>query len=87
MRTSIDVHSLALCPRRSPRRLYSHSEAAGAYLQSSCQGDERVPGESCEAYGEVVIYDVSVEHNGAGLAASLVRGRADTLLAFLGGAC
>ncbi|WP_434419597.1 polysaccharide lyase family 7 protein [Nannocystis pusilla] len=49
--------------------VYSHPQAfsgayfkAGAYVQSSCQGDKQVPGESCEAYGEVVIYDVSVEH-------------------------
>lgn len=49
--------------------IYSHPQAfsgayfkAGAYVQSSCQGDKQVPDESCEAYGEVVIYDVSVEH-------------------------
>jgi hypothetical protein len=49
--------------------IYSHPQAfsgayfkAGAYVQSSCQGDKQVEGESCEAYGEVVIYDVSVEH-------------------------
>ncbi|PCC71965.1 Alginate lyase [Nannocystis exedens] len=49
--------------------IYSHPQAfsgayfkAGAYVQSSCQGEKEVPGESCDAYGEVVIYDVSVEH-------------------------
>lgn len=35
---------------------------AGAYVQSSCQGDKKVAGESCSAYGEAVIYDVSVQH-------------------------
>lgn len=35
---------------------------AGAYTQSSCQGDKQVPGESCSAYGEAVIYNVTVTH-------------------------
>lgn len=35
---------------------------AGAYVQSSCKGDKKVEGESCEAYGEVEIFDVSVKH-------------------------
>jgi hypothetical protein len=35
---------------------------AGAYVQSSCQGDKKVAGESCSAYGEAVIYDVAVQH-------------------------
>jgi hypothetical protein len=35
---------------------------AGAYVQSSCQGTKKVSGESCSAYGEVVIYDVWVQH-------------------------
>jgi hypothetical protein len=35
---------------------------AGAYVQSSCQGDKKVTGESCDAYGEVEIYDVEVTH-------------------------
>jgi hypothetical protein len=35
---------------------------AGAYVQSSCQGDKKVAGESCDAYGEVEIYDVKVTH-------------------------
>jgi hypothetical protein len=49
--------------------IYSHPQAfagayfkAGAYVQSSCQGEKQVPDESCDAYGEVVIYDLSVEH-------------------------
>lgn len=36
---------------------------AGAYTQSSCQGDKKVAGESCDAYGEVEIFDVQVTHN------------------------
>lgn len=36
---------------------------AGAYTQSSCQGAKKVPGESCDAYGEVEIFDVQVTHN------------------------
>ncbi|MCS3801230.1 polysaccharide lyase family 7 protein [Niastella sp. OAS944] len=35
---------------------------AGTYVQSSCQGKKKVPGELCDAYGEVVIYKVSVTH-------------------------
>ena len=35
---------------------------AGAYVQSSCQGRKKVAGESCDAYGEVVIYKVTVTH-------------------------
>ncbi|RQO70008.1 polysaccharide lyase family 7 protein [Pedobacter sp. KBW06] len=35
---------------------------AGAYVQSSCQGKRKVKGESCEAYGEVEIYKVSLNH-------------------------
>lgn len=35
---------------------------AGAYVQSSCKGKKMVEGESCEAYGEVEIYDVWVKH-------------------------
>lgn len=35
---------------------------AGAYVQSNCQGKKKVDGESCDAYGEVVIYKVSVTH-------------------------
>ncbi len=35
---------------------------AGAYTQSSCQGDKRVPNESCDAYGEVEIFDLQVTH-------------------------
>ena len=34
---------------------------AGAYVQSSCQGDKKVTGESCSAYGEVVIHDLKVQ--------------------------
>ena len=34
----------------------------GAYTQSSCQGDKKVAGESCDAYGEVEIFDVQVTH-------------------------
>lgn len=48
---------------------YTYSKAfsgayfkAGAYVQSSCQGTKKVSGEACSAYGEVVIYDVSVSH-------------------------
>lgn len=36
---------------------------AGAYVQSSCQGKRKVTGESCDAYGEVEIYQVSLQHN------------------------
>ncbi len=35
---------------------------AGAYTQSACQGDKKVPDESCDAYGEVEIFDVKVTH-------------------------
>jgi hypothetical protein len=35
---------------------------AGAYVQSNCQGRKKVTGESCDAYGEVVIYKVTVTH-------------------------
>ena len=48
--------------------IYTHNQSysgayfkAGAYTQSSCTG---TPGssESCSAYGEVVIYNVTVTH-------------------------
>lgn len=35
---------------------------AGAYVQSSCKGNKKVEGESCNAYGEVEIYNVWVKH-------------------------
>jgi hypothetical protein len=35
---------------------------AGAYVQSNCQGRKKVAGETCDAYGEVVIYKVAVTH-------------------------
>ena len=35
---------------------------AGAYVQSNCQGRKKVAGESCDAYGEVVIYKLRVTH-------------------------
>ncbi|ATB28376.1 polysaccharide lyase family 7 protein [Melittangium boletus] len=35
---------------------------AGAYVQSSCTGEKKVPNESCAAYGENVIYDLKVTH-------------------------
>jgi hypothetical protein len=35
---------------------------AGAYVQSNCQGRKKVTGESCDAYGEVVIYKLRVTH-------------------------
>jgi hypothetical protein len=35
---------------------------AGAYVQSSCKGSNKVSGESCDAYGEVVIYNVTISH-------------------------
>ncbi|WP_154647883.1 polysaccharide lyase family 7 protein [Pedobacter arcticus] len=35
---------------------------AGAYVQSSCQGNKKVTGESCDAYGEVEIYKLWVKH-------------------------
>lgn len=35
----------------------------GAYVQSACGGSNDVDGESCSAYGEVEIFDVSVSHN------------------------
>lgn len=36
---------------------------AGSYIQSSCTGAKKVPGESCDAYGEVELFDVQVTHN------------------------
>ncbi len=36
---------------------------AGAYVQSSCKGSKQVAGELCSAYGEVVIFKVTVTHN------------------------
>ena len=51
--------------------IYTHEQAfsgayfkAGAYVQSSCQGDKQVPDEACEAHGEVVIHDLEVTHEG-----------------------
>jgi len=35
---------------------------AGAYTQSACSGRKDVSGESCSAYGQVVIYDLWVTH-------------------------
>nr|WP_199159181.1 polysaccharide lyase family 7 protein [Pedobacter sp. ASV2] len=35
---------------------------AGAYVQSSCKGKKKTEGESCDAYGEVEIYNVWVKH-------------------------
>jgi hypothetical protein len=35
---------------------------AGAYVQSSCKGSKEVADESCDAYGEVIIYNVTVTH-------------------------
>lgn len=35
---------------------------AGAYVQSSCKGDKKVEGESCNAYGEVEIFNTWVKH-------------------------
>jgi hypothetical protein len=35
---------------------------AGAYVQSSCKGSKQVTGESCDAYGEMIIYNVTVTH-------------------------
>ena len=68
--------------------VYSHPQAfAGAHVQSSCQGDKQVPDESCEAHGEVVVYDVSVEHTGVDLTAALMHERADARVAFPGRAC
>lgn len=51
--------------------MYTHNQSysgayfkAGAYTQSSCQpGKNPGPTESCSAYGEVVIYGLSVTHN------------------------
>ena len=49
--------------------IYTHDQAfsgayfkAGAYVQSSCQGEKQVDGEECDAYGEVEIYTVTVSH-------------------------
>ncbi len=49
--------------------VYTHEQAfsgayfkAGAYVQSSCQGDKQVPDEACDAYGEVTIFDLLVTH-------------------------
>jgi hypothetical protein len=51
--------------------VYTHEQAfsgayfkAGAYVQSSCQGEKKVADESCDAYGEVVIHDLGVTHEG-----------------------
>lgn len=35
---------------------------AGVYVQSSCQGKRKVPGEDCDAYGELEIYKVWTKH-------------------------
>ncbi|MBO9198714.1 MULTISPECIES: polysaccharide lyase family 7 protein [Niastella] len=35
---------------------------AGAYVQSNCEGRKKVAGESCDSFGEVVIYKVTVTH-------------------------
>jgi hypothetical protein len=35
---------------------------AGAYLQSSCQGNKKTEGELCSAYGETEIYEVWSKH-------------------------
>jgi hypothetical protein len=35
---------------------------AGAYVHSACRGPKKVDGESCTAHGEIVIYDLKVEH-------------------------
>jgi Alginate lyase/Fibronectin type III domain len=35
---------------------------AGAYVQSSCKGSKQVPGELCTAYGEVLIFSLTVTH-------------------------
>ncbi|MDQ0641281.1 hypothetical protein QF042_004846 [Pedobacter sp. W3I1] len=35
---------------------------AGAYVQSSCKGNKKVEGESCDAYGEVEIFNLQVKH-------------------------
>ena len=35
---------------------------AGAYVQSSCKGSKQVIGELCNAYGEVIIYNITVKH-------------------------
>jgi Alginate lyase len=36
---------------------------AGVYTQSSCKGVKKVPGESCDALGEVIIYKLTVTHS------------------------
>ncbi|EOR94889.1 polyguluronate lyase precursor [Arcticibacter svalbardensis MN12-7] len=50
--------------------VYSHNAIfsnayfkAGAYVQSSCKGTRKVIDESCDAYGEVEIYKLRVEHD------------------------
>lgn len=34
----------------------------GAYVQSACDGDKEVSGESCSSYGEVEIFDILLDH-------------------------
>lgn len=36
---------------------------AGCYTQSACEGDRATPGESCDAYGEVEIFELEVSHS------------------------
>ncbi len=42
----------------------------GAYTQSACGGSNEIDGESCSAYGEVHIFDLSVNHTGVNLFSS-----------------
>lgn len=41
---------------------YSGYFKTGAYVLSSCKGSKKVPGESCDAFGEVVIYRINLLH-------------------------
>jgi len=36
---------------------------AGAYVQSSCKGNKKVEGESCDTYGEVEVFEAWVKHD------------------------
>lgn len=51
------------------KMVYEHQERfegayfkAGAYVQSSCKGEKKVAGESCDSYGEVEIFNAWVKH-------------------------
>jgi hypothetical protein len=42
---------------------YSGYFKTGAYVLSSCKGSKKVSGELCDAFGEVVIYNINLQHS------------------------